>query len=134
MPRKRPKSNRGPDRPRSPTLRFERIHWVQSVEDWAEEYKQAGSEKPYLEVLLDLLEMTGGHLTETDEEEIDKPEVAKAVDAKRAIVERIVADETLFEKIKKNFKKKRHKARRELQMMKELAERRNAYLCARRRQ
>jgi hypothetical protein len=82
------------------------VHWADWVEEGADEYRQAGCRKPYLQVLLDLLELT------------EEPEV----------VREIIADERRFERIKKQFKKKRLKARQELRMMKELAEQRNNYV------
>jgi|SRR4029453_8636017 hypothetical protein len=106
MPRKRPKSERGPGRPYAGKALYERVHWAEWVEETAEEHRQAGSRKPYVDALLDLLELT------------EEPEA----------VCKIIANETQFKRISKNFKKKRIKGRRESQMMKELAERRDDHL------
>jgi len=106
MARKRPKSKRGPGRPYFGEGLYARVHWAEWVEETAEEHRQAGSQKPYVDTLLDLLEQT------------EEPEV----------VREIIADEKRFERIAKNFKKKRSKGQRELQMMKEWAERRDDYL------
>src|SRR5262249_52342347 len=106
MPRKRPKSERGPGRPYAGKALYERVHWADWVEETAEEHRQAGSRKPYVDALLDLLELT------------KEPEA----------VREIIANETQFNTISKSFKKKRIKGRRELQMMKELAKRRDDYL------
>lgn len=115
-------TSRGAGRPYNRPELFARVHWADWVETYAEEYRQDGSKKPYQQILLDLLEMTGGHLTE--EETIEGPEVTAAdLDARFA---EIIADENRFARIEKRFKKKRHKTRRELKMMKELAARKRA--------
>ena len=101
---------------------FARVHWADWVENLAKERRQAGSKKPYREVLLVLLEMTGGHLTV---EEIVKGPKLTAAAAKARIAE-IINDETRFARIAKRFKKKRQLARRELQMMEDLAHRKRA--------
>jgi hypothetical protein len=71
----------------------------------ADEYRQAGSRKPYVLVLIDLLELT------------EEPEV----------VREIIADEKRFARTQKHFKKKRLKARKELRVVRELAEKMNNY-------
>jgi hypothetical protein len=123
LPRKRPKTGRLPGRPYAGRALYERIHWVDWVETYAEEYKQAGSKKPYLQILLDLLEMTGGHLT--TEEIIAVTEVETVADRDARAAE-IIADERRFAGISKRFKKRRHKARRELQTIEETARKRAA--------
>jgi hypothetical protein len=111
MPRKRPKSERGRGRPYEGTALYERIHWVQWIEDSAEEARQNGSQKPYVHALLDLLETT------------EEPEV----------VREIVADERRFARLLKSTKKKRIKARRELEMVRKRAEQFNKLFAPRRR-
>jgi hypothetical protein len=105
LPRKRQKSERGRGRPYAGRALYERVHWADWVEEAADEHRQRGSRKPYLEALIDLLEMT------------EEPEV----------VSEIIADERRFARVQKNFKKKRLKARKELRMMNELAEQINNY-------
>jgi hypothetical protein len=105
LPRKRPNSKRGRGRPYAGKALYERIHWADWVEEGADEYRQAGSRKPYVLVLIDLLELT------------EEPEV----------VREIIADEKRFARTQKHFKKKRLKARKELRVVRELAEKMNNY-------
>jgi hypothetical protein len=100
MPRKRPKSERGRGRPYLGVALYERVHWAEWVEETAEERRQAGSQKPYVDTLLDLLELK------------EKPEA----------VREIIADEERYKRIEKNFKKKRLKGRRESWLLRQQAE------------
>jgi hypothetical protein len=105
-------------RPYAGRALYERIHWVDWVETYAKEYKHSGSKKPYLLILLDLLEMTGGHLTAEKQEKDEGPTDDKAIKAKIAA---LVGDKKRFARIQKSFKKKRLNARRELRLMKKWA-------------
>jgi hypothetical protein len=96
LPRKRPKSERAVGRPYIGRAFYERVHWVDWVEERAEEHRQAGSRKPYIEAHIDLLEME------------KEPKVFDA----------ILGDDKWFASLAKSFKKKRLKARQEWRMVK----------------
>lgn len=141
MPRKRPKTGRPVGRPYAGRALWERLHWVSWVETYAEEHKQTG--KPYVEILLDLLEMTGGYLTveemiaaeeagSRDGGVTTAADLAARVAETKARVDEIIADDTRFKRISKRFKKKRLNARRELQMMKGAAARKAGVAVKRR--
>jgi len=107
MPRKhRRTGKKRTGRPPDETKPLQRIHWVDWVEACAKEYKENGSTKPYVDVLLDLLRMTGGPLTAEEQ-------AAVTTDAEAAARE-IIADEKRFTRIEHRFKKKRIAARHEL--------------------
>jgi hypothetical protein len=96
MPRKRPKSVRAKGRPYFGTALYERVHWAECIEEWAEEYRQQGNPQPYYMALLELLKLTGQSQILTDNRRLKRRE--------------------------KNFKKKRLKGRRESWLLRQRAE------------
>jgi hypothetical protein len=97
---------RAPGRPIGPAF-LERVHLAQWFEEVEEEYRAAGSRRPFTDAALDLFEM------EFDEAEWKVPEK----------VEKFLA----------TMKDKRKRARPDLTLARKLAQRREAWLKRRRR-
>lgn len=147
MPRKHRKTGKPrTGRPYDGPALAARVDWADWVEKYAQVEKQQGSKEPYRRILFDLIEMVDEEqllqmvgkadihkLTKDPEQtkaalrELTKAELLdflrEQVDWQNVLT-KLYNDQTLFARIKKNFKKKRLKARRELAMMKELAKER----------
>ena len=60
MPRKRPPSDRGRGRPYYGRALWERVALSWWIEKYAEQYRQAGNRRPYVQVAIDYLDLTEG--------------------------------------------------------------------------
>ena len=101
MPRKRPKSNRGPGRPYSGLPFWLRIAFAYWVEQTVEKYRQAGHRAPYLATAHEYLELVKG------------PDVLR----------KTIRSERELTRYLKSFKKKRLKAKYDYQILREVKKR-----------
>ena len=127
MPRKRPKSERDPGRPYRARALWERTNIAEWLEERVEEHREEGSKKPHIEAALDFLQFVcAGDIGFPRSVACDAKGVPKAGE-----IEKLIADEERFNKFVKKLKELRRTGRREIQMLKDIAERRNSYLRTR---